>query len=65
MSVPQLAREASDRLHGLLKQGRIAKIDIDVIRAHCSAIAQYEMLAPMAAMQLEEATLRRVVESSK
>lgn len=63
MSIPALAKEASVRLNGMLSAGLIAAINIDVIRVHCAVVAQYQMLSPHEATQLEEQTLRRVVEA--
>lgn len=60
-AVTSIADILSNRLWGLLKSGRVAAINIDVIRAACNIADHYESLTQPERELLEDKVLRKVV----
>lgn len=61
-AVHRIAERIVDRLWTACKAGRIASINIDVIRAACGAVVHYEGLSDQELLALEERVLRRIIE---
>jgi hypothetical protein len=62
MIIKPIAEEIAKRLHAALLAGRLAKIDIDVIRGACEVAAGFDGWTPQETDHVCEAVLRFVVE---
>lgn len=67
--ISRLAAEIACRLLKAVRQGRLARIDIDVIRAAAigaehTAKGGFRLLTSQQCLQLEEAILRRTIEGA-